>query len=375
LIRVLHVIATLDRAGTEQQLAHLCRRLNRSEFMPAVCCLTRGGPLEAELKAGGVPVRILRKRGRWDLAVISRAMRVIRQFRPDILHTWLPTANTLGRTAGLAARVPVLIASERAADAWKGMLRRLADRLLTSYSARIITNSAAVRRFLAEQIGLPQRKIAVIRNGLDLDEFDAELAQAPANSLPAISGQPIIVGTVARLEPQKGIKFLIAAFSRLPRELGEVELWIVGGGPQERQLREEAGATRVTGRIRFLGHRPDVPALLARFDLFVLPSLWEGLPNAVLEAMAARRAVVATAVDGTPEAVEHEKTGLLVPPADAAALAAAIERLLRDPALRRAFGEAGRRKAASDFSMERMVAETEAVYRSAMEESAKRDRT
>jgi starch synthase (maltosyl-transferring) len=124
----------------------------------------------------------------------------------------------------------------------------------------------------------------------------------------------------------------------------------------------------VAARVRFLGPRPDVPALLGRLDLFVLPSLWEGLPNAALEAMAARRAVVATNVDGTPEAVADGVTGLLVPPADADALARAIAILLRDPERRGTLAEAGRRRVEREFGMDRMVAETQQVYREAMAE-------
>lgn len=371
LIRVLHVIATLDPAGAEQQLVHLCRRLDRGGFSPAVCCLTRGGPLEEDLRKSNIPLHILHKRGRWDLRVIARAARVMQAFRPQIVHTWLPTANTLGRIAALVARTPALIASERAADAWKGPPRRCVDRLLGRRTARILTNSEAVRRFLAERIGLPAQKIIVIRNGLDVTEFDAAASQGPTLPLRKTPGRSVI-GTVGRLAAQKGITYLIDAFSRLPRDLGALELWVVGGGDQEPHLRAQVAATGLSDRVRFLGIRPDVPAVLGNFDLFVLPSLWEGLPNAVLEAMAARRAVVATAVDGTPEAVEDGKTGLLVPAADPAALAQAMERLLRDANLRASFGEAGRHRVEAEFGMQRMVAETQDAYRSALKEEALR---
>ncbi len=125
-----------------------------------------------------------------------------------------------------------------------------------------------------------------------------------------------VVGTVGRLERQKGMAYLLDAFARLPRDLQQVKLWIVGDGPWSASCSCKAAELEVEERVRFLGARPDVPALMARFDLFVLPSLWEGLPNVVIEAMAARRAVVATNVDGTPEAVAHGWTGVLAPPAN-----------------------------------------------------------
>lgn len=367
MIRVLHVIATLDRAGTERQLAQLCCRLDRSEFEPAVCCLTRGGPLELPLREAHVPVTVLHKRGRWDPRALPRLLNVIRAFRPHILHTWLPTANTLGRAAGMLAGVPILMASERAADVWKGALRRWADRLLARRTARIVTNADAVRKFLVGRIGLPANKIAVIRNGLDVAEFDAAAQRPPALPVPEPSGGPV-VGTVGRLEPQKGMRYLIDAFARLPSALADSHLWVVGGGEEEAFLRSRAIEGKVADRVHFLGTRPDVPALMGRFDVFVLPSLWEGVPNVVLEAMAARRAVVATNVHGTPEAAVHDETGLLVPPGDPRALARAVATLLRDPQRRAAFGEAGRRRVESAFTVQRMVEETQQLYREVLAE-------
>jgi glycosyltransferase involved in cell wall biosynthesis len=369
---VLHVIATLDRAGAEKQLVCLCRNLDRSTFQPAVCCLTRGGPLAADLRRAGVPIHLLNKRGRWDLRVVCRVVRLIRQFQPHIVHTWLPTANTLGRVAGLAAGVPVLIASERAKDAWKGMVRRTADRILAKRTTRIVTNAGAVRNFLVDEIGLPQEKIRVIRNGLDLAEFDAAAARGPSEALPDPAGCTV-VGAVGRLEPQKGMMDLLEAFALLPRDLEHVKLWIAGEGPLERKLQRKVSETGMNERVRFLGARSDVPALMKRFDLFVLASLWEGLPNVALEAMAARCAVVATKVDGTPEAVTHGWTGMLVPPSNPGVLAQAIERLLRDPALRRKYGEAGRLKVEQRFGLDRMVKETQDMYREASAEAGVRD--
>ena len=151
--------------------------------------------------------------------------------------------------------------------------------------------------------------------------------------------------------------------------LPQVQLWIAGAGPEAPELGRQVKELGLTGAVHFLGPRNDVPALMRRFDLFVLPSLWEGLPNAALEAMAARRAVVATAVDGTPEAVLEGSTGLLVPPRDSAALAQAIIALLADEPRRRRLGEAGRQRVESEFSMDRMVSQIEALYRAALKEA------
>lgn len=361
MIRVLTLIATLDSAGAERQMAALCTRIDRAQFEPFVCCLTRGGPLESALADARVPVSILHKRGKRDISVIFRLRRIFAQFNPHILHTWLPTANTIGRIAACGCHLPAVIASERAADIWKGPFRRWLDRRLEPRTTRIICNSSAVRAFLVNRIGLHAPKITVIPNGLDLDEFDAA-AERPCATLPERSPGPLL-GTVGRLEPQKGITHLITAMTLLSQSVPDAQLWLIGDGPERAALGKQAADAGLENRIHFLGLRNDVPAILKHLDIFVLPSLWEGLPNAALEAMAAGRAVVATSVHGTPEAVSENETGLLVPPADPVALADAIARLIADRNLCSRMGAAGRNRVAEHFNMRQMVEQTQALYR------------
>jgi len=366
LVRVLHVIATLDPSGAESQMVQLCCRLDRGAFAPTVCALTRGGPLEQNLRRADVPVHILQKRGRWDIGVVVRLVRLMRALRPHVVHTWLPTSNLLGTLAATIARVPVRITSERASDIWKGHVWRCADRMLNPLIHRVITNADAVRNHLLSHGATPNRKIVVIRNGLDIGEFDEASKRPPEPPLPTPRNR-LVIGAVGRLEPQKGMRYLIEAFSLLPDDLPPTDLWIAGGGCEADALRKQVAALGIEPRVTFLGSRRDVPAILRHVDVFAMPSLWEGLPNAVLEAMAAGRPVVATSVDGTPEAVEHARTGLLVPPADPPALVNAMATLLRDAALRTEYGSAGRVKVDRDFSMERMVKETSGVYRNTIE--------
>ncbi|HRU05381.1 MAG TPA: glycosyltransferase [Candidatus Brocadiia bacterium] len=360
-IRVLHVIATLDPHGAERQMAALCAGLDRRTFEPSVCCLTRGGPLEAELAAAGVPVEALGKRGRFDASVLWRLARRIRRLRPAIVHTWLFTANFWGRLAGALAGAPALVASERAVDLWKTWAHRWVDRRLAALSAVVLANSEGVRRFCVERIGLAPDKVRVIRNGLDLARFDAALAAGPLAPLPEAEG-PVVL-CVGRLEEQKGHVYLLRALAGLARAGRRPRLWLAGGGPLRASLEAMARELGVAAQVDFLGGRDDVPALLNRADALALPSLWEGLPNAVIEAMAASRPVAATAIPGTDELVTPE-TGLLVPPRDPESLAAALARLLDDAALRARLGAAGRRRVERDFTLARMIAETEALYQS-----------
>ncbi len=357
-MRVLHIIEGLPRAGAENQLVRLCCRLARDRFEPGICSIRIGGPHETTLRAAGVPVWIVPKHGPCDPLLLARLARRIRRFRPQIVHTWLFTANTFGRAAAALCRVPCIIGSERAAEKWKSLRHRLADRRLARCSAAIITNAEATRRYCIEHSGLPAEKITVVYNGIDVAAFDRVSERGPAAPLPAT--ERMMIGTVARLEEQKGLPFLLRAFAALQRP--DIGLWIIGDGSRRRDLEAQAAELGLAPQSIFLGSRTDVPALLHQLDIFALPSLWEGMPNAVMEAMAAAKPVVATAVDGTPELVVDGTTGILVPPSDADGLRNALEQLLRDPDQRRRLGQAGRARIASEFTDERMVARMESLY-------------
>lgn len=362
MVRVLYVIATLDPAGAERQLVALATRLDRSAFEPTVCCLTRGGPLEQDLAAADVPVHVLHKRGKLDLGALLRLCALVRRSRPHVVHTWLFTANLWGRLAAILCGVPVIVASERAADVWKTPLHRWVDRRLAARSACVLANARAVERFCVQRVGLAQDRVRVILNGFDIDAFDAAAAILPAGDVPDTGPDPVI-GVVARMEEQKGLAYLVRAMGYLQRAGCRAQLWMVGDGPLRPDLQRLADDEGVRHCVRFLGQRPDIPALMQHMDLVVLPSLWEGLPNVLIEAMGASRPVVATDVDGTPEVVVHGETGLLVPPRDPQALAEAIARLLADPDRRRRMALAGRARAERAFGMARMVRETADLYR------------
>lgn len=368
--RILFAIATLDRAGAEQQLVRLCLALPERGFEPAVCCLTRGGDLADDLAEAGIPVWVIGKRAKFDLSVIAGLRRRIREFQPDIVHTWLFTSNAFGRVAAWLAHVPILVASERATDIWKTCIHRAIDRLLGHVTAAVVVNANAVRRFCIEKIGLPPEKIKVVRNGIDLEAFDRAAEREPTPPLVAVPQGPLI-GTVGRLSRQKGIPDLLAAFREVSARVPDCRLWIIGDGEDRAKLETLAGALGLRSKVVFLGHRKDVPALLRRLGVFVLSSLWEGLPNVIIEAMAAARPVVATAVDGSVELVEDGVTGRLTPPRDPEALAQEITMLLDDPEMRERMGREGRRRIERDFGLERMVDETAALYRRLLEEGSR----
>ena len=357
---VLYVIATLDPAGAEQQLVALATRLDRSRFHPTVCCLTRGGPLAQDLAGAGVETIVLGKQSKLGLGVVPRLAGLIRRRHIDLVHTWLFTGNAFGRAAAVVAGGCKIVASERSVDRWRGWLHVLVDRALAARTSRIIANAEAVKQFYVESERIPARKFTVIPNGLDHARFSAVRPAALRQEL-GLAPDARLVGCAARLEEQKGIECLIDAARLLEGRDAHAVFLVAGDGPKAPELRARVRDVGLESHFRLLGHRDDMPSFMAGLDVFVLPSFWEGLPNVVLEAMAAGCAVVATNVGGTRELVEHGLTGLLVPARDPQAIADAVRRVLNDPVWARRLADAAREKAGS-YTLERMVARTQQVY-------------
>lgn len=364
MLKVLQLIPTLDRSGAEKQMVLLARGLPRDRFRVEVAALTRLGPLAAELAAAGVPVTLIGKRHKVDPLAMARLVRFFKAGRFDVVQTWIYAADTYGRVAARRAGVPVVVTAEMAVDVWKGRSERAVDRFLARWTDRVVGNSAAVVAFYRE-LGIPPAKLAMIPSGIGDDEPPAvdPAAIRLGLGLPAAAPLALFVG---RLADQKGVEYLIAALDLLQHVRPDLRTLIVGDGPLRARLEATAGSFRLTGegRVKFLGHRDDVPRLLAAADVLVLPSLYEGLPNVVLEAMRFRKPVVATAAPGTTEVVEAGVTGLLVPLRDPVALARAIRDVIDDPERARAMGEAGRARVEAEFGASRMVGRFAELYES-----------
>jgi glycosyltransferase involved in cell wall biosynthesis len=360
LLNVLQLIPTLDRSGAEKQMALLARGLPRERFRVEVATLTRLGPLEAELREAGVPVTAIGKQFKLDPMALGRLVRFLRARRFDVLQTWIFAANTYGRVAAGLARVPVVVTAEMAVDLWKSPRELAVDRFLARWTDRVVGNSRAVVAFY-RQHGLPERRLALIPSGIG-DEEPPAVDRAALRAEFGWPGDAPLLLFAGRLAAQKGIDDLVTAIDLVQYVLPELRVLIVGDGPLRAPLEETARAFRLDGMVRFTGHRDDVPRLLAAADLLVLPSLYEGLPNVVLEAMRFAKPVVATAAPGTTEVVDDGRTGLLVPVHDPPALAQAIRTVLRDPALARRLGDAGRARVVAEFRAATMIERFAALY-------------
>ena len=359
--RILHIIPTLDRGGAEKQLALLAAGLPRDEFDVHVCALTRGGPLESDLRAAGIPVTVIGKRWKFDPRAYGQLERFIRQLQPRLVQTWLFAANSYGRMAARRAGVPCIVASERCVDRWKVWHELAIDRWLARNTARLVVNSTGVSDFYTEH-GLPTEKFVVIPNGVEPPPPSNLTREALLAELGLPAGSRLI-GAVGRLWPQKRVKDLIWASDLLKVIRDDVHVLIIGDGPQRQRLERYREVVRITDRVHFLGARNDVPRLMPHFDLLWLASSFEGLPNSILEAMAAGVPVVASDIPGNRDLVLPGETGYLVPVGDRAALATRANELLDNPERARAMGEAGRRRALDEFSVPRMIERFVTLYR------------
>lgn len=363
--RLLHIIPTLDQAGAEKQLSLLARGLDPEWFDIHVCVLTRTGPLAAELEAAGIPPWPIEKRWKLDPFALRRLVQLILRLKPDLVHTWLFAGNSYGRAAAVRAGVPSIVATERCVDPWKVWHEFAIDRYLARHTAKIVVNSFGVRDFYVAH-GLPAEKFVLIPNGVGAappssrtrEEWLTQLGLPPSTRL---------IGAVGRLWPQKRIKDLIWITELLKNVRDDLHLLIVGDGPQRARLERYSHVINIEDRVHFLGHRGDVSEMMPHFDVLLLASGFEGLPNSVMEAMAAGVPVVATDIPGNRDLVVENVTGFLVPKGDRGEFASRVQQILNDRELAQRLGESGKQRIAEHFSIEKMVRSHAELYRELLE--------
>ncbi len=361
----------LGVGGTEAHILDLASRLNRQRFDVTVCALKGDDCLAEELRTRGVRVIMLGGRSKLDARVLFRLWRLVRRERPDVVHAFLFWANVAARVMGRLVKIPVVISSYHDVMVGERWLSRMVDRLTMRWTHCMTCCSDAVRRSVFAQIGGEQAKYFTILFGVDLSRFGS--GHTLKKQELGLQEGLAVIGTVCRLvEPKKGLAVLLQAAARLRERAPtpDFQLLIVGDGPAYKSLRERCERMGLAPWVVFAGLRRDIAGLLPLMDVFVLPSLYEGFGIAILEAMAAGRPVVATAVGGIPEVVVHGETGLLVPPGDPVAMADALHELLAHPERARALGARGRERAREKFRIESIVRQHEALYEACLRQSA-----
>jgi sugar transferase (PEP-CTERM/EpsH1 system associated) len=367
---VLHFIYRLDLGGLENGLVHLINHTPVERYRHAIVCLTEATEFRRNLRHPDVPVVSLHKEGDWNLGVYRRLWRLIRTFRPAIFHT--RNLGTLeGQIVAALAGVPGRIHGVHGRDTYDldgtnvkyNLFRRAVRPLIHHYT----TVSRDLASWLESTIGVRSERITQIYNGVDIGRFypagNPRVRVTPEGFVP---DDGVVVGAVGRMHAVKDQLTLARAFIRLleiwPPARERARLVLVGEGPLRAEclaLLQSAGAASLAW---LPGERTDIPDLMRSMDLFVLPSIGEGISNTILEAMASGLPVLATRVGGNPELVEEGRTGMLVPPSDPQALAEGIRQYLADPWMRQQHGRNGRLAVEGRFNWGSMVEGYLAVY-------------
>jgi L-malate glycosyltransferase len=370
-LRIVLVIGTLDRGGTEGQVAALAMRLQKRGHPVRIVCLDRAGPLGLGIRTAGVEVveagyRGISKRGyrgitKRSLRALFRVYRGIQDHHPDIVQCFLPLANILGVPLGRLSGARMVVISERSLQSSirvRWLFRPLVW-VARSWADAIVCNSHSVLEDLVRKARIARRKALVIRNGVDTFDLVSDTPPPPSDAPPPAT----VILAIANLIAYKGLDVLLEAFARVLERLGghAVRLQLAGAGPEEGKLRAQAARLGIDGAVDFLGSVADVGPLLAECQFTVLPSYSEGMPNAVLESLAAGRAVIGTDVGGTAE-ILASGGGILVPPGDPGRLADAICGLIADPPRARTLGKQGREIVRDQFTMDQMVDTTLGLY-------------
>ncbi len=361
--RILYVSTSTTVGGAEKTLYTLATLLDPK------CCQVAGvvsvkpeGPYARKLKLQGITTESLGLAGSPRSADAARLAAIIERERPDLVHAIMYQAIQLCRLAKPRVGFPFqLVASPRVNYRSRSWWTRLVDRWLKERDDLLIAECEASRRFLIQRMGYSPSKVITIRNGVDLAGWPTSKIERQKKRMELrLNSGELLIGAIGRLDKQKGFSTLIDAMAELKDS--PLRCAILGEGPERAALEALVRKNHLEKSVWLLGEKDDIPSWLSALDLYCLPSVWEGLPNSLLEAMALGLPVVASAVDGVPEVVRDDRNGILVPPGKPAALAAALRKLLDEPARRTALGQAAQATISERFTLRRMLDEYQAAY-------------
>jgi glycosyltransferase involved in cell wall biosynthesis len=353
-VHVALLTTTLDVSGAERVVAALADGLIQADYRVSVVALQRrSGALTRLVRNPNVSMLDLGVRGAWDVGAIGRLRRWLLAERVSVLYTFLFHAHLLGRCAGRLAGVPHILSSQQVAN-WGGSGRRALERLTAHWCERIVAVSDGVRIDLIQRMHVPADRVRVIFNAVDVDAYHSRTRPFEQ---PRPAGQ-VVFGSASRLAPEKDHASLLQGFAMAVRNRPDLRLRLAGDGPLEARLRREVQTLGLQRHVEMLGQIADVASFYDSLDVYVQPSRTEGLPCAVVEAMAMSRPVVATDVAGNRDAVVPGVTGLLIPAGSPQAWAAALTSIAGDVAYAQRLGAAGRQRAVEMFDAKAMIAST-----------------
>ena len=364
-MKVIFIIDSLRRHGAQRFLTHLARGLQQLGYEQGVVVLNRAGDVDVAqaLVASGCSIHIIGKIALLFGVGWWRLVEMLKRSKADIVMTILDFADTLGRPAARVARCKVIVTSIQARNLAKPSWRRWLDSRTIRWANRVIFNSREIVSYGCKYEGVTDDQVVVIPNGVgDLRSQGFTLRESFRNRLGLVP-ETRLLGAMGRLNPQKNYSLLLHVAARLLVDR-EWRLLFVGDGPQQAELVALGGRLRLSERLIWLGARADVQGWLAAMDIFVHTSDYEGMPNAVMEAMAMGLPVVASNVDGTRELLRDGITGYLVAAGDISGFTQRIDELLHDPEGAQTMGRQAREDILARFSLERMITDHDRLFRS-----------
>jgi len=366
-MKILHLIDTFGVGGMENVLTNLINKMNMSNYHHFICCYNADDNLIQRLSRTDTDITILNKRKGNDLTIPFKIAKICNRKQIDIIHArgWTMYAEGL-----LASKISPSVKKfiygfhgKTFEDVLKKKRRRIFMQwLLAKFTDQIVTLTEEMRDDYASSFHINKKKITIINNGIDIQKFSKKIDKSKIRNKFGISPEEIVLGCVARLDPVKDLISLLKGYKIAQKCKPNISLIIVGNGPCMEQIKKYANKFKFKNKIVFTGMRNDIPKLLKLMDIYVQTSLYEGMSNTILEAMAAGLPVIATSVGGNNEIVINKKTGILIPPKNLEALSKAIICLYVDPEKRKEYGKHGHLRVKHSFSMEKMVTSYQDLY-------------
>lgn len=357
-IHIQHVVLSLRPGGLENGVVNVINGLDRDRFRSSVTCLQEAGPFAARIRSPEVEIHTLGLRRGNDIRLPLRLASLFRRTNTDVVHTRNAEAFFYGFLGAKLARGPSLIHSEHGRVLPDSCRRMTAQRWLLAFTDGAFSVSDRLRHDLVHHLRVPERRFEVIYNGVDMGRI-ASADRPSARQALGVGDEEIVIGSVGRLVPVKNYALLMRAFSRIA---GSVRLVLIGEGPERASLEALAASTGIAARTHLLGHREDVARLLVGLDIFVLPSLSEGMSNTALEAMAAGVPTIASDVGGNGEIIQDGVSGLLFESENEQELTERLVCLIGNPEHRARLGRAAQERVMHEFSMGAMIRKYEDLY-------------
>jgi glycosyltransferase involved in cell wall biosynthesis len=363
-INVMQIVHDLNFGGMQRVVVDLCLNVEPSKFRMSVCCLDELGPNIKELEQRGISVFLIKKGPGLDYMLPFKLRRLFLKQKIDIVHTHGINPFFYGTIGSKLAICPATIQTDHARGVFPVKNKEMFSEMILSWFVdHIVTVSEGVKSDLVKYMRINPDKISIIYNGIDASKFRIKIDKMQKRKGLGISKEDTVIGIGVRLSEQKGVCFLIEAVSILIESFPKIKLLVIGDGELKSDLEKLTEELKITNKVIFAGFRSDIHELLQIIDIYVLPSLWEGHPLVLIEAMAAEMPIVATDIPGNRETVEHGHTGFLVPQKNPQALANALMKFIENEDLRKSAGLNGYNKFRNEFTLDLMIKKYQDLYR------------